>query len=763
MTLSLPVIPPEKRHVKRSGTSRWRAAVLITVNVLLALHILMWVVSGMRDGVRETISPVEPSESMYTLETGVVNAGFIFFAAAVLSTLILGRFFCGWGCHVVALQDLCSWIMTRIRVKPRPFRSRVLVWAPVYFGLYMFVWPMARRGLKLLLDNPKNPADLWDRLRPWVGETADFKPWSAGLIVEDFWKTFAPWYVAIPFLLVCGFALVYFLGSKGFCTYGCPYGGFFGPADLLSPGKIRVTDACEGCGHCTAVCTSNVRVHEEVRDFGMVVDPGCMKCMDCISVCPNDALYFGLGTPTVLARPRNQQAAARRAAKRRNWDLSWPEELLVGVVFAGSFVAWRGFLNQVPMLMAIGLAGMSAFLAWKLLCILRDPHVRLQSLQLKYRGRLKRAGWVFAPLAVLFLATGAYAGVIRYHRWWGGMLVWKVAVPTEIVLVDRKMAGGGWLDADAGAFLDQAGNQTPFSNWLSTTPAEQRRSMREYAQRALAHYVRSGPARGGGWGWALRPDDLQSIAYLELVCGRTADTERTLLEIMDRGRPTDTLIPQLGQVMKLRGASDEDVLATFERVLRQQPHLTGLRATLATFYVRNNRPAEAIRTYDDAITSRPGDAVTRKDAGMLLVQLGQTERGLALLAEAERIAGGQRGMTVRRSAETMLQIGRAYLVVQRPDRALAAIQKALAMNADLPGARWDLAKALYSTGQQDRAIDEMKSAARSAPDDPDVAAHVAEMLRAAGHGPEASVWLQKAQELQAKRLRDASGKTGPGK
>ena len=29
-----------------------------------------------------------------------------------------------------------------------------------------------------------------------------------------------------------------------------------------------MTDACEHCGHCTVVCTSNVRVHEEVRDFG---------------------------------------------------------------------------------------------------------------------------------------------------------------------------------------------------------------------------------------------------------------------------------------------------------------------------------------------------------------------------------------------------------------------------------------------------------------------------------------------------------------
>ena len=122
------------------------------------------------------------------------------------------------------------------------------------------------------------------------------------LVTTNFWETFPSVAVAIPFLFICGFVTVYFLGQKGFCTYACPYGGFFGLADKFAPGKIRVTDACNQCGHCTATCTSNVLVHAEVREYGMVVDPGCMKCMDCISVCPNDALYFGFGKPTI-ARP----------------------------------------------------------------------------------------------------------------------------------------------------------------------------------------------------------------------------------------------------------------------------------------------------------------------------------------------------------------------------------------------------------------------------------------------------------------------------
>ena len=63
----------------------------------------------------QTVSPIEPSEAMYTLQNGAVNAGFIFFTLAILATLIFGRFVCGWGCHIVALQDFCAWLLKKIR------------------------------------------------------------------------------------------------------------------------------------------------------------------------------------------------------------------------------------------------------------------------------------------------------------------------------------------------------------------------------------------------------------------------------------------------------------------------------------------------------------------------------------------------------------------------------------------------------------------------------------------------------------------------
>ena len=41
---------------------------------------------------------------------GILNAGTIMVIFAFFSTLIFGRFFCGWGCHFCAIQELSWWI-----------------------------------------------------------------------------------------------------------------------------------------------------------------------------------------------------------------------------------------------------------------------------------------------------------------------------------------------------------------------------------------------------------------------------------------------------------------------------------------------------------------------------------------------------------------------------------------------------------------------------------------------------------------------------
>ncbi len=413
-SIELPVLQnsnASKDVIRKSGASVWRAGALIILTLLMVAHFVQWRITG------QTVSPIEPSESMQTLQRGAINAGFIFFTLAILATVVFGRFVCGWGCHILALQDFCAWLLKKFGLTPKPFRSRLLVFVPLIAALYMFVLPTAYR----FFAAPKN--------EPLIPQFTNH------LITSNFWETFPPFAVAVPFLFVCGFMTVYFLGQKGFCTYACPYGGFFNLADKFSPGKIRVTDACNQCGHCTAVCTSNVLVHAEVKQYGMVVDSGCMKCMDCVSVCPNDALYFGFGKPAITVPKKIT----------KNYSLTWTEEIIGAVVFAASFYAVWDVYQLVPMLMALGIATVTTFLALRTLKLFRAKDLSFYRFNLKSAGKFKQAGLVFAGFALIWIGLNAHSGWVRYHESAGAKAFENLKIPDELALARTNPAR--WLSA----------------------------------------------------------------------------------------------------------------------------------------------------------------------------------------------------------------------------------------------------------------------------------------------------------------------------
>jgi polyferredoxin/tetratricopeptide (TPR) repeat protein len=611
--VALAVVPDkgkgDRLHIRRSRSARWRAAVLVAVNGLMGAHIIYWYNFG-HPG--KTLSPVEPSESMYTIELGQLNAGFIFFASALLATFVFGRFFCGWGCHVVALQDWCSHIMNKLGVKPKPFRSRVLLWGPLLLALYMFCWvPLKRAAVVPLVRAMDWHPPSWLLTLP--GPRPEF---SNHFVVSDFWRTFPPWYVAIPFLLVCGFAVVYFLGSKGFCTYACPYGGFFAPLDKISVGRIVVSDACEGCGHCTAVCTSNVRVHQEVRDFGMVVDPGCMKCLDCVSVCPNDALSFSFAKPAVLARPRTAEARAGHI-QRPQYDLTlWKDLLLFAFAiylfkaFRGMpFIAFGGEMGVVPLLMAAGMAAIGAFLAWKLLNLLTTPNVRVQSLQLRHAGRFKPAGVAFALGAAAYLALGLWAGVVQILITVGDAHDEKVNLPAAVV----------------------------FSPGYQPAPADA-----DNARTALRWFGRAGPVSEGGLGWPYDVDKLNRRAWLFAVAGDLENSEKNLgAAIALVRKPGEAVVRDLRQIMLLRGKSGADVDAMYASVLGRAPDLHVVRLALAVDTLQSGDRAGAMRLLDEVVNADPpAEPMALAQVGDILMQIGELDGALEAMRRAASLHDG---------------------------------------------------------------------------------------------------------------------------
>ncbi len=532
-TVSLPVLALERTDggkIRKSKAGKWRVAVLITVHVLMAAHIVQWWLMG------GTLSPVEPSETMHTLVKGAVNAGAVFFAVAILSTLIFGRFFCGWGCHIVAMQDLCGWAMKKIGVRPKPFRTRILAWAPVVFAFYMFIWPNFSRYIYEPLAERFFPAALefTGRIMPFPkqGFTNEF-------IVDEFWATFPPWYVAVPFLLVCGFATVYFLGAKGFCTYGCPYGGIFGPVDKLAIGRIVVDhDKCHQCGHCTAVCTSNVRVHDEIREYGMVVDAGCMKCMDCVSVCPNTALSWKFARPGILkGKPKNK-------APKRVYDMTLAEDAAFSLIMLACFMAIRGAYNIMSSLFAIGTAAILTFIFYKAWRMLRERDVRLMTFQLKRLGKPTKTGLAYALISLLLIAATVHTGYINLHKWRGNQLANKITLAPALA-----------FDASARPFPEDA---------------------LEHARGALKHFALVDSFSHGGKGLMPERDVQLRAALLHLLLDRTDDAKAILNRVQDRHGAHAGLTAEIVKILRLEG-KPEEAEALIDRTLAEHPRFWEVR------------------------------------------------------------------------------------------------------------------------------------------------------------------------------------------
>lgn len=379
--------------MRPSRRGRWRLFALVLVHVVFLVHLAHWKVAG------STLTPLEPSEAKQTLELGYVNAGFVLLLLSILVTLVVGRFFCGWACHVVAYQDACAWLLGKLRLRPRAIRSRLLMALPFLAAFDMFLLPTL--------------------LRWWSG--GERPGLVAHFFTADLWESFPGLTIGALTFFVDGFLVVWFLGAKGFCTNACPYGALFAVAGRAAPGRIRVNDDCEGCGHCTAVCTSNVRVHEEVARFGQVVDPGCMRCMDCVSSCPKDALAFAF-------QPRRARDHEPRAAKprprrapRRSWDFSFWEELVLGVLCLAGVYAFRGLYSQVPLMLALGLGVLVAVSALTLARVLRRRDFQVQGAVLRRAGRLTPGGALTVLGLLVFLAFAAHSlavnGASRYGGW----------------------------------------------------------------------------------------------------------------------------------------------------------------------------------------------------------------------------------------------------------------------------------------------------------------------------------------------------------
>jgi polyferredoxin len=376
-----------------SRPARWRIVSLVIVHLLIAVHVIHWRLAG------TSLSSIQLSDAGRFASEGVATAALFLFAFLLLVTLVFGRFFCAWACHMLALQEACRWVLGKFGVRPKLMPSRLLWIVPFATAFYAFILPFVERL--------------------WLG--APFPAPQLALTSSHLWANLPGPIEAVAAVLVGGVTMVYLLGALSFCKYVCPYGAVFAVADTLALGRIRLTGDCDACARCTAACTTGVRVHEEVLRLGMVANSGCMRCFECVSACPHDALAYRLGRPALIAGSR---------AGLTRYAFSWPEESVLVGLFGVSFVALHGVYNVVPLLLALAASAVIAYLGVLATRIVAAPgSVRLRGTVLKRAGSWSPAGGMVVVCTLVALVLVGHSALVQYHDWRANAALGELGFP----------------------------------------------------------------------------------------------------------------------------------------------------------------------------------------------------------------------------------------------------------------------------------------------------------------------------------------------
>ena len=656
---------PNLRKTRRDY-SRWRAGSLIAVHLLIGLHIAHWLVKG------KTLAPLEFNEVLHTLHLGIITAGFIFMAVTVVGTLVAGRFFCSWGCHILALQDLSAWLLGKLGIRPQPIRSRTLLWAPVLAVLYLFVWPQVARqldGSGLVQLHFQSDAQGW-----------------ASFATNNFWRNLpGPWITILTFTVV-GAIIVYFLGTRSFCRYGCPYGVIFGLADRLAPGKIKLVGDCSQCGLCTAQCQSHIHIHREVAQFGKVVDPQCLKDLDCVAACPNQALAYGFTKPAFF------QALPAKEREGRPYSFTWGEDAFIAASALLLMVIYRGLYDAIPFLLAVAISIILAALFVTTSRLWRSPTVRLNNIMLKHEGRRTRRGSQFAALMAGLMLFSLHSGWVHYQTFAGRRDLQRTIAQPKVDLDNLQSAREHLQLADR------------FGIWTS---------LRLRHDLATAHLLSQEPVQAEAQLSRVlkkEPDDFAAavrLGRLALSQNRLTDAERYLQTVFatKESRFSRTEFQLRSEAFVLAGQiaerrSDPDAARRhYEAAARDNPENGEAQLAIGTLLARGGRFAEAEPRFRLAEKHYRDRSVVLENLAIVSLQL---DRHAEAIAQFRELIEAQ-----PRKPQTHYHLGVALHRAGQSAEAIRHFETALELNPDYDSARAALASIRQQPANHDQ-VQELK-------------------------------------------------------
>ncbi len=211
------------------------------------------------------MSPVVP---VFAARLGIIPGSLVVYAALFISSLVLGRAFCGWFCPGAGMQELLSLVIRR-RAR-RGWGDRVKYVICGAWSLLILAIALEAGGL------------------PRVD--VHFGTQSSGIVQAILMRT--------GHFIIIGVLGAAF-GAWASCRYICWIAPFLVLGsrirDLVRFPGLRMAikpEACSGCERCRDVCPMNVQMLPGARTS--IRSDDCILCGNCVDVCHRHAVRFTL-------------------------------------------------------------------------------------------------------------------------------------------------------------------------------------------------------------------------------------------------------------------------------------------------------------------------------------------------------------------------------------------------------------------------------------------------------------------------------------
>jgi len=264
-------IPKRQKH----RIARWLIQILF---LALFLFLFFQIRYGNQSPFQDIFFRLDP---LILLVTSIAQRAILWVAGLsvllVVTTLILGRFFCGFVCPLGTVIDVSD-SMIRLR-RRNEFSAR----NGKYIALLLLaVFALAGTSFLHFFD----PLIILERALTLV-----FFPvvtHLAGLLLDvrivGYTETVAAFLVLA---LVIGFG---FVTPRFWCRNVCPLGGLLGALSHFSLFRFSLYARCEQCSVCQAICPTGAISSGEAR----VDSRECIVCLRCQYECPHDAIRYGM-------------------------------------------------------------------------------------------------------------------------------------------------------------------------------------------------------------------------------------------------------------------------------------------------------------------------------------------------------------------------------------------------------------------------------------------------------------------------------------